>query len=132
MSGTIEIWMKQTLIDPRKLIPSLLEYQSPSLYTDDQAIRYLEFTIQRLGNVDQTVHNYLVSLYVYHARSGDETCLLSFIASQRGKERFDFQYALRLFHQEKLWYSTIQVFGILEMFEQSVVLALKVFRGFLS
>jgi hypothetical protein len=126
INGTIEIWMKQSSLDPRKLIPSLLEYESPSVYTEDQAIRYLEFTIQRLGNIDQIVHNYLVSLYVLHARNGDETCLLGFLASQKGRERFGFQYALRLFSKEELWYSSIQVFGVMGMYEQAVDLALKV------
>jgi hypothetical protein len=123
MQGTIEIWMKQGSIDAKMLIPSLLEYESSGTYVEDLAIRYLEFTIFKQGNGDIAVHNYLVWLYVGYE---DETGVLAFLKSQKGKERFDFQYALRLFHQKAFWYSTIQVFGIMEMYEQAVDLALKV------
>ena len=44
-----------------------------------EAIRYLEFCIDRLGNRDQAIHNYLLSLYI---EQEDDESLLRYLLQQ--------------------------------------------------
>ena len=45
----------------------------------EEAIRYLEFCIERLGNRDQAIHNYLLSLYI---EQEDDESLLRYLQMQ--------------------------------------------------
>ena len=45
----------------------------------EEAIRYLEFCIEKLGNTDQAIHNYLLSLYI---EQGDDESLLRYLNMQ--------------------------------------------------
>ena len=44
----------------------------------NEALRYLKFCVDQLGNEDEAIHNYLLSLY---AKAEDEMALLGFINS---------------------------------------------------
>ena len=56
--------LMQNRLNPLKIIPSLLVNARPD--QELEAIRYLEFSIDNLGNKDPPVHNYLLSLYIKH------------------------------------------------------------------
>ena len=45
----------------------------------EEAIRYLEICIERLGNRDQAIHNYLLSLYI---EQEDDLSLLRYLQMQ--------------------------------------------------
>jgi len=62
---TVNAWIaKKDQLDPRLLIPALVQYDDQR-YRDqgNEAIRYLEFCIQKLHIKDEAIHNYLLSLY---------------------------------------------------------------------
>ena len=68
-------------LNARKLIPSLMRYdprKNPPSVTEHQAIRYLQYAINVLGNADPTVHNYLISLYARTSQYHD--ALLRFLS----------------------------------------------------
>ena len=50
-----------------------------SLLQTVEAIRYLETCIERLGNRDQAIHNYLLSLYI---EQEDDKSLLRYLLMQ--------------------------------------------------
>lgn len=45
----------------------------------EEAIRYLEMCIEKLGNKDQAIHNYLLSLYI---ERDDDRSLLRYLQMQ--------------------------------------------------
>lgn len=49
---------------------------------DNQAIRFLEYQVYKMGNRDPAVHNFLLSLYVTE-RGNDET-LVAFLRADVG------------------------------------------------
>ncbi|KAJ3194988.1 hypothetical protein HDU67_004536, partial [Dinochytrium kinnereticum] len=120
----VNLWIKQPGLNPRRLLPALLE-NSKSSESSEQAIRYLSFVIQKLEIRDPAVHNYLLSLYVSQAQSEDEEKLLTFIYSQRENVHFDLQYALRLCSRENLTQACISIYSLMGLDEQAVGLALK-------
>ncbi|KAJ3227511.1 Vacuolar protein sorting-associated protein 18 like protein [Clydaea vesicula] len=122
----VDLWMKVVNLNPRNLVPALLKYDLlVNSVVDNQALRYLEFAINYLNNMDPFVHNFLLSLYVKYAYSDNEASLLNFLESETKNNFFDLQYALRLCHQENLLRSCINIYGSLNMFEQAVDLSLK-------
>ena len=62
---TVNAWIaKKDQLDPRLLIPALVQYDDQKYREQgNEAIRYLEFCIQKLHVKDQAIHNYLLSLY---------------------------------------------------------------------
>ncbi|KAJ3071653.1 hypothetical protein HK102_006394 [Quaeritorhiza haematococci] len=124
---TVNAWIKQPHLNPRNLIPALLKYEMRSGGPDgqNQAIRYLQYVIQKLGNVDPSIHNYLLSLYVKNARYDDEAGLLSFLNAEREDPHYNLQYALRLCSQEGLTQACVYIYSAMGLYEQAVELALK-------
>ena len=51
-------------LNPLKLMPSLLVNARSD--QELEAIRYLEYAVNELGNKDTAVHNFLLSLYIKH------------------------------------------------------------------
>ncbi|KAJ3096181.1 hypothetical protein HDU97_006164 [Phlyctochytrium planicorne] len=124
---TVNLWMKEANINPRRLLPALLE-SNHNAHSSEHAIQYLNFVTERLNVDDIVVHNYLLSLYVDQAKLGGEERLLSFIASNILKKeniRFDLQYALRLCSRGNLTQSCIMIYSLLGLYEQAVSLALR-------
>ena len=91
----------------------------------NQAIRYLEscITSKHEKAKDSTIHNYLVSLY---CKQRTEDALLKFIESQRKKPIFDVKYALRLCHQENKTRSCVELYKIMKLYQEAVMLALNI------
>ncbi|KAJ7297796.1 hypothetical protein O6H91_Y035600 [Diphasiastrum complanatum] len=67
---TVEFWMTCSDLNTRRLIPALMRYSNEPRAKDEphEAIKYLEFCIQRQQNEDGAVHNLLLSLYVKQVR----------------------------------------------------------------
>ncbi|KAJ3194065.1 hypothetical protein HK101_003570 [Irineochytrium annulatum] len=124
-SETVNLWMKETKLDPRNLLPALLKYELSSPVGQNHAIRYLNYVINKLGNVDPAVHNYLLSLYVSQATHDNERGLLDFIYSQKERPCYDLQYALRICSNQGLKQSCISIYSLMGLYEQAVSLALK-------
>ena len=53
-----------SILSPLKMIPSLLV--NARVEQELEAVRYLEFCVDKLGSRDPPVHNYLLSLYIKH------------------------------------------------------------------
>ena len=62
---TVNAWIaKKEHLDPRLLIPALVQYDNLTcIEQGNEAIRYLEFCIQKLHIKDEAIHNYLLSMY---------------------------------------------------------------------
>lgn len=79
----IDIIMRQSDLEARKLIPAFLNYcqvvEAP--LSQNQAIRYLLYEINYHNSTDAAVHNTLISLYA-SSPSKDETALLAYLESQ--------------------------------------------------
>ncbi|KAJ3294840.1 hypothetical protein HDU79_010348 [Rhizoclosmatium sp. JEL0117] len=124
----INSWIQRPGLDPKNLLPALLKYETIQLKKGDeynQAVRYLNYVIERMGNTDASIHNYLLSLYVSSAIPEEERGLLGFLTSQDEESHYDVQYALRLCMKEGLVKSSIFIYSKLGLFEQAVDLALK-------
>ncbi|XP_030762434.1 vacuolar protein sorting-associated protein 18 homolog isoform X2 [Sitophilus oryzae] len=121
--------MVKTLIEqgkklvPLRLLPALVSCNG-ELHALE-AIRYLEFCITKLKNIDKAIHNFLVSLYAKH----DPRKLMDYLKSQ-GQElgliNYDVYFALRLCTECNLTEACVELSGLLGLWESAVDLALKV------
>jgi vacuolar protein sorting-associated protein 18 len=121
----VEILMRQANLTPRNLIPALLEYDRnfKGPITQNQAIRYLQYVVNKLNSMDSAIHNTLVSMYASHP-SKDESALLSYLQSQGDEPRFDPDFALRLCIQHRRVLSCVHIYTNMGQFVQAVDLAL--------
>ncbi|KAI1467013.1 Pep3/Vps18/deep orange family-domain-containing protein [Daldinia caldariorum] len=121
----VEIMMRHPKLEPRKIIPALLDYNRSFKGTllQNQAIRYLQFVINQLHSTDAAVHNTLVSIYASHA-SKDESGLLAYLESQGEEPHFDPDFALRLCIQHKRTLSCVHIYTNMGQYVQAVDLAL--------
>ncbi|KAL2015113.1 hypothetical protein VTK56DRAFT_6300 [Thermocarpiscus australiensis] len=121
----VEILMRQGNLNPRNLIPALLEYDRhyKGPLAQNQAIRYLHYAINQLGSTDSAVHNTLVSIYASHP-SRDEAALLSYLESQGDEPRYDPDFALRLCIQNRRVLSCAHIYTSMGQYVQAVDLAL--------
>ena len=65
-----------TRVQVRRLVSLTLCISS---FQTEEAIRYLEICIEKLGNRDQAIHNYLLSLYI---EQEDDQSLLRYLQMQ--------------------------------------------------
>ncbi|KXJ94701.1 Pep3/Vps18/deep orange family-domain-containing protein [Microdochium bolleyi] len=121
----VEILMRQAKLDPRRIIPALLDYNRTfrGSLLQNQAVRYLQYCISQLQSSDAAVHNTLVSMYASH-ESKDESALLSYLESQGDEPRFDPDFALRLCIQHKRTLSCVHIYTNMGQYAQAVDLAL--------
>ncbi|KAK6950288.1 hypothetical protein Daesc_008614 [Daldinia eschscholtzii] len=121
----VEIMMRHPKLEPRKIIPALLDYNRTFKGTllQNQAIRYLQFVINQLHSTDAAVHNTLVSIYASHG-SKDESGLLAYLESQGEEPHFDPDFALRLCIQHKRTLSCVHIYTNMGQYVQAVDLAL--------
>lgn len=119
-------------LNPKHLIPALLKYEvnraaSRDLAEKDQALRYLQYAVDKLANTDPAVHNYLLDLYVDEAVvAGEEASgLLEFLQSEGNRPHYDPQHALRRCSQNNLTQACVYLYGTLGMLEDAVELALR-------
>lgn len=122
----VEIIMRQSNINPRNLIPALLEYNrsfSGEPNSQNQAIRYLNYAIFQLNSTEAAIHNTLVSIYASHP-SKDESGLLSYLEIQGDEPRYDPDFALRLCIQHHRTLSCVRIYTNMGQYLQAVDLAL--------
>ncbi|KAI0382845.1 Pep3/Vps18/deep orange family-domain-containing protein [Hypomontagnella monticulosa] len=121
----VEILMRHPKLEPRKIIPALLDYNRTFIGTllQNQAVRYLQFVINQLHSADAAVHNTLVSIYASH-ESKDESGLLAYLESQGEEPNFDPDFALRLCIQHKRTLSCVHIYTNMGQYVQAVDLAL--------
>jgi len=126
----VEVLMRQTSLDAKKLIPAFLNYnkvvgESVPL-SRNQAIRYLLFQINHGHTTEPAVHNTLISLYASHPTK-DESALLSYLETQAQahEQYYDADFALRLCISNQRVQSCVHIYCTMKQYASAVDLALK-------
>lgn len=120
----VEAWVAQgRRLDPVSLIPALLQCNREN-NQESEAIRYLEFCVQTLDVKSQSIHNYLLSLYV---RLNPDK-LMTYLTAQ-GQDSpsvcYDLKYALRLCSEYGLTRACVHIYTTMGLYEEAVDLALQ-------
>jgi hypothetical protein len=126
-AGLVDIIMRQTNLDPEKLIPALLSYNNAvkTALNQNQAVRYLAFIIANHPRPAAAVHNTLISIYA-SSPSSNEAALLTYLESQPSEPSpYDADFALRLCIQHERVQSCIHIYSSMGQYLQAVELALK-------
>lgn len=119
-------------LDPAKLIPSLVQYSGDQFDPESpqvkQSIRYLTFCVNDLRSQNESLHNYLISLYArlkstseleeYLENQGDDCSMVS----------YDVKYALRVCCDFNLHKPCMHIYTTMGLFEEAVDLALTVLK----
>ncbi|CAO3653446.1 unnamed protein product [Cunninghamella echinulata] len=124
---TVNVWMRQTNLNPRLLIPSLLRYDHSKVADKglpNQAIRYLSFVVTSLNSTDAAIHNLLLTLYAMQS-TRDESALLAFLKNEGREMHYNLDYALRLCSQNGRTESCVHIYSQMGLYEEAVNLALK-------
>ena len=105
--------------------PNMQKRATVSQQHRNQAIRFLQYCIEKghEKSKDPAIHNYLISLY---CKQRKETQLLEFIKRHRERPLFDVKYALRLCHQENKIRSCVELYKIMDLYEEAIRLALTI------
>ncbi|KAJ5742975.1 hypothetical protein N7533_010077 [Penicillium manginii] len=125
-TGLIEILMRQTNLDPEKLIPALLNYNKTTnvSLSQNQAVRYLNYIIINHPKPAAAVHNTLISIHA-SSPSSSEGGLLTYLQTQPSSPPpYDADFALRLCIQHKRVQSCIHIYSAMGQYLQAVELAL--------
>lgn len=136
----IDILMRQSNLDARKLIPAFLNYNqiTDASLEQNQAVRYLLFEINTRGSTDSAIHNTLLSIYASHP-SKDESLLLAYLQSQTPLASigatnrvdalshlpYDADFALRLCIQHARVRACVHIYSIMGQYASAVSLALQ-------
>ncbi|RCH94208.1 hypothetical protein CU098_004601, partial [Rhizopus stolonifer] len=125
---TVNVWMRQSNLNPRQLIPALLRYDHKKMIEkgpqQNQAIRYLSHVVTSLNNTDPAIHNFLLTLYACQ-KTIDETALLMFLRNEGRQMHYNLDYALRLCTQNGRTQSCVHIYSQMGLYEEAVNLALK-------
>lgn len=132
----VEIMMRHPKLEPRKIIPALLDYNRTysGPLAQNQAVRYLQYLVNQVQSADAAVHNTLVSMYASHP-SRDESALLAYLESQGdgggngignadGPRSYDPDFALRLCIQHRRTLACVHIYTSMGQYPQAVDLAL--------
>ncbi|KAL4883299.1 Pep3/Vps18/deep orange family-domain-containing protein [Aspergillus karnatakaensis] len=125
-TGLVDILMRQTNLEPEKLIPALLNYNNTLNVplNQNQAVRYLNFIIVNHPRPSAAVHNTLISIHA-SSRSSSEAGLLTYLQSQPSSPPpYDADFALRLCIQHERVQSCIHIYSAMGQYLQAVELAL--------
>lgn len=140
----VEVMMRQTNLEAKKLIPALLNYTktadvplsqvgkawiSSTQNTDinqNQAVRYLQFCINQHHSTETAVHNILVSIFAA-APTKDESALFSYLTtqSQAHEQNYDADFALRLCIAHERVQSCVHIYCTMSQYSSAVDMALK-------
>lgn len=124
----VDILMRHPDLNPRNLIPALLNYNkaNPVPLAQNQAARYLNFCISQLHSTDAAVHNTLISIYASDP-SPSESALLTYLSVQSlaSKPAYDADFAFRLCIQHNRVQSAVHIYSSMGQYASAVDLALK-------
>ena len=124
----VDILMRHTDLNPRNIVPALLNYAKEATVSlqQNQAVRYLLFSINQLGSTDTAIHNTLISIYASDS-STSEAALLSYLSSQSVNPPpcYDVDFALRLCIQHDRVESCVHIYTLMNQYPAAVALALK-------
>lgn len=126
-AGLVDILMRQTNLEPEKLIPALLNYNKTVSVPlgQNQAVRYLNFIIVNHPHPSAAVHNTLISIHA-SSPSSSEAGLLTYLQSQPSNPPpYDADFALRLCIQHQRVQSCVHIYSAMGQYLQAVELALK-------
>ncbi|KAL3446270.1 Pep3/Vps18/deep orange family-domain-containing protein [Aspergillus insuetus] len=126
-TGLVDILMRQTNLEPEKLIPALLNYNNTVNVSlnQNQAVRYLNFIIVNHPRPSAAVHNTLISIHA-SSHSSSEAGLLTYLQSQPSSPPpYDADFALRLCIQHQRVQSCIHIYSAMGQYLQAVELALQ-------
>ncbi|WRT65614.1 uncharacterized protein IL334_002559 [Kwoniella shivajii] len=127
---TVDSWLRQNSLSPRRLIPALLQQQQrKEAISSNQAIRYLTHVIHNQGSTDTTIYNLLLTFYASDSNP-DDGPLLRFLSScpddpQTERPYYDLDYALRTCKQHGRIQPCVLIYSKLGLYESSVDLALE-------
>jgi hypothetical protein len=128
---TVDSWLRQSALSPRRLIPALLQQQQRGAehLNSNHAIRYLSHVVHQQGSTDTTIHNLLLTFYASDSNP-DDGPLLRFLSScpdDPATERpyYDLDYALRLCKQQGRIQPCVHIYSKMGLYESSVDLALE-------
>lgn len=134
---TVDSWLRQPLLDPLRLIPSLLQIQHSirDPLSPNHAIRYLNHVVFEQKNTSSTIHNLLITFHVSppslsQNQGGDDGPLLRFLATAptdpiTGKPYYDLDYALRICKLAGRTQPCVHIYSEMGLWENSVDLALE-------
>lgn len=124
----VDILMRHPALNPRNLIPALLNHRhdQPIPLAQNQAIRYLDFCINQLRSTDAAIHNTLISLYASHP-DPSESALLAYLSAQslHSTPAYDADFAFRLCIQHARVQSAVHIYSSMGEYASAVALALK-------
>ncbi|KAK3048666.1 tethering complex subunit [Extremus antarcticus] len=126
----IEVLMRQSALEVKRLIPALLNYNKTVgtgvPLSQNQAIRYLLFCINHSHSTEPAVHNTLISLCASNPTT-DESALLSYLQtqSQAQEQNYDADFALRLCIAHQRVQSCVHIYTTMKQYASAVDLALK-------
>jgi vacuolar protein sorting-associated protein 18 len=124
----VDILTRQSNLNPRNLIPALLNYNRNARVSlaQNQAVRYLLYVINQLRSTDAAVHNTLISIFASNP-SKEESSLLSYLEthSHNDKTPYDADFALRLCIEHRRVQSCVHIYSSMGQYFQAVELALR-------
>lgn len=134
---TVDSWLRQSSLDPHRLIPSLLQLQHAprNPLSPNQAVRYLNHVIFERQDTSPTIHNLLITFHASSPSSSppapeDDARLLRFLQTAPSdpitdKPYYDLDYALRLCKQTGRTQPCVHIYSKMGLWENSVDLALE-------
>lgn len=127
----VESLLRQTALDPLRLVPALLRLQHAPRdpLSPNQAIRYLNNVIFDQRNTSPIIHNLVITFYTSATSPEDDGPLLRFLTSAPSdpltdKPYYDLDYALRLCKQAGRVQPCVHIYAKMGLWESSVDLAL--------
>lgn len=113
----VDAWIDTGFLDPCQLLPAIVRCED-----FNEAARFLEHCVYALGNRDQAIHNYLVSLHAQGEKGNAE--LLEFLKFDGAC--FEKKYALRQCSKQKQVRGCVAIYVQMGMLDVAVDLALSV------
>ncbi|KAL7419717.1 tethering complex subunit [Cryptotrichosporon argae] len=124
---TVDAWIRQPALSPRRLIPALQTQQAVPA-ASSQAVRYLSHVVFQQASTDPTIHNLLLAFYAADTDASDGPLLrfLSTAPDDPATERpyYDLDYALRQCLKHGRVGACVHVYAKMGLYESSVELAL--------
>lgn len=123
---TVDAWIRMgKQLDPKRLIPALVQFDQKSKEQGNEAIRYLEMCVQKLDNQEPAIHNFLLSLYA-KLKPEDLMTYLQLQGEHLDGICYDVKYALRLCSECKHKRACVHVYSLMGLYEEAVDMALEV------